>query len=216
MLIKRMFFLMKYKIIILAITLSLLMIFLLIINNLWLYLLAGILFLLFWLNNYVYKKTAYNAIHLFSSVGRNYKKLIIGEACDVKQIVGDEPNYIFFLSPGKRSIQITIELVKRLYSLLDEDSGELYIVLDPKAKDIHGVSVFDIPYLHDITLKSLDIQNKKLLCRFPLFLEPMASIKFLLNRSPHFKLIEGVFPSEDLAVFCKERNIIIHFYYKYS
>lgn len=182
-----------------------------ILNCIWLYLLIIIVVLLFWINIFIYNSTAYNARHLFSTIGRNYKRLVIGEMCDVSQFLGEE-GALCFLSPAKRSTLMVFELVKRLYSLLDEDSGELYIVIHSN-RNSNMVSVFDVPYLHDITLKSLGIVKKKWKSHFPLFFEPQASIKFLFRRFIHNNLVESVCPYSDISSFCRERNIKLRFYY---
>lgn len=203
----------KYKKLILTVAFVTLFALLIIYDNILLYILGTIIVILLWLNRYIYNATAYNAKHMFSTVGRNYKRLVIGEMCDEKKTFGQNGETICFLSPAKRSPQMIFELIKRLYSLLDEKSGELFIVQHRSSEKNDKISVFDIPYLHEITLRSFGITYMKWTSRFPLFVEPLASFRFLLNCSSHIALIEDICPYNKIVTFCKDRNINVRFFY---
>ena len=183
------------------------------VNEIWLYGLTVILLLMFWINYKVYKATSYNATHLFSTIGRNYRCLIIGEVCDLSPLKFDLSECICFLSPARRSMLATKELIKRLYSLLDEDKGHLYIILRKESVSNTKISVFDIPYLHEITMNLLKIRYMKLISKFPLFMDPISCARYLLKLNCSSDLVEADCPSKEISDFCQERNIVIHFYY---
>lgn len=189
---------------------------LLIINNVWGYVLF-ILFLLSLIANwYVYRLVSYNVTHLISTIGRNYERLIIGEYFDERLLGKKKKNSIAFLTPTRRSPKMTFELIKRLYSLLDEKEGELVVVLSKQEDDKDKVSVFDIPYLHEITIRFLGLKWMKWGCRFPLFFEPLASCRIILKHKPHTRIEECMCPYSDISDFCLERNIKLRFYYLQS
>ncbi|WP_440440937.1 hypothetical protein [Phocaeicola coprocola] len=181
----------------------------LIINNVWGYIIT-ILFVLFLLINLLaYRKFSFIATHLFTTIGRNYERLIIADNCDLSSLTKDF-YYLSFISYESRSIQAVNLLVKRLYSLLDEKKGELIIVMR-KPKKTKGIAVADIPYFHENTLADLDKQYMKYFCRLPLLFNPLATIKLFINVSKR-KPVESILYDNELKHFLDSRNIKYKFY----
>lgn len=212
-LLMNMTFLKKYKKVILLWIMGLSVLVLIILNNIWAYAIFAITLLLLFVNWYVYRLSAYNVTHLFSTIGRNYKRVVIGESFDERKLEGKENDTIAFLSPTRRSPLMTLEMVKRLYSLLDESDGELVIVLRNHKDNINNVSVFDIPFLHEVTLNSLGLSWMKLKSRFPIIFEPLASGRVLFGYKPDSDIVEARCPFSDISDFCLERNIKLRFFY---
>ena len=163
------------------------------------------------MNLWVYKKSSYNATHMFSTIGRNYKYLVIGDQCDYQNVIGDD-NSIAFLSPIPQSNYATYEFVRRLYSLLDEEYGTLVITKFENNNNETRISVFDVPYLHENTLSQLGKQRMKLLCRLPFLYSPIGSFKVLwgikCNKIPEITNC----PLGNIVAFCESRNIRLKYY----
>ena len=183
----------------------------LLINNIWVYIAFLIAVILMLINKIVYDKATFNSTHLFTTIDRNYDYLIIGDFCEVSSHEG-QGKTITYLSPQPRSMDAIELLVMRLYSLLDEEKGELIIIKDKKKKT-SKISVFDVPFLHEITLKKLGLSKMKYLCRLPLLFAPISSIRLLLNIRRKGILQENKCPSGRLAEFCASRHIKYKFYY---
>lgn len=179
-------------------------------NSIWLYSITimGILFLA--LNLAVYKKMAYNANHLFTTIERNYKYLIIGDNCDYTDIVGQE-SCIKFLSPVKRSDQSIEILAKRLYSLVDEEKGTIILCTNEQNREL-GIDIFDVPYIHENDLRKLGIFKLKYLCRLPIFFYPIgcAKLLFMSPNSVKPKLITTGY--SEIREFFNKRNIKLSIY----
>lgn len=172
---------------------------------------ASIFIILFLIaNHFIYKKLAYNAIHLFSTIDRNYEYLVIGDWCDIENIVKGS-KFISFLSPEKRSPYIILELIKRLYSLLDEKKGTIVIVLNKKHSNKKRFSVFDIPFLHEITLKNKGIGWMKYAVRLPLLFNPYRCLLLFRNKRVDFEEVECPFP--EISKFCNDRGVRLIFNY---
>lgn len=169
------------------------------------------LIILFFANKEVYYKNTYICYNLFTKIGRNYKHLVISDW--YKYTEQENIDFLVLKSPTARSRKAIYELVKRLYSLLDEDGGELIIICHRKHKDNNKFSIFDIPYLHDITLYETKNAYMKRLCKYPLLFSPVGSIKLLTGYCSN-KSIESVSCAYDeITTFCKERNIKLIFKY---
>lgn len=198
----------KKKKIVLAISIIYL-VSILIINNVLLYTIT-ILFALFLLINLLaYRKFSFIATHLFTTIGRNYERLIIADNCDLSSLTKDF-YCLSFISYEPRSMQAINLLVKRLYSLLDEKKGELVIVMR-NPKKTKGIAVADIPYLHENTLSDLNKQYMKYFCRLPLLFNPLATIKLFINVSKR-KPVEAILCDNELKQFLDSRNINYKFY----
>lgn len=203
----------KNKIIVVVLVVIVMLAILLIVNKVWVYFMFCTLLLLLMVNVIVYEKTSYNAKHLFSTIGRNYKIMIIGENCDVSQLTENISDSILFLSPSHLSMFAAGLLVKRLFSLLDEENGQLFLILHQESIRSNKISVFEIPYLHTITLNALHLQHMKWKSRFPLFSCPIDSLEYLISHPRRRVLVEAKCPSDDILSFCHERNIQIRFFY---
>lgn len=153
----------------------------------------------------VYKKVAYNVINLFSTIGRNYQYLIIGELCDLSTLIPKGAHHIDFLAP-RRSAYSCLELTKRLYSLLDEENGELLIIVTKEEENSRKISVFDIPYLHEVTLKILHLSWMRNLRFLPLCFAPFSAFSYFFPLKK-VEFIDAVCPSKELLNFCESRNI---------
>lgn len=171
--------------------------------------LATVLFLL--CNFKVYKDNAYVARYINTNVPRNIDRLIIGDYCDVSFF--EKSNIIVTkLSPSKQSDQSIVLLSKRLYSLLDEHNGILTVVQKKGQRKHEGISVFDIPYLHENTIADLGLGGLRKLSKLPFLFDFINSLKIFLKIERKVKLEKKECPIQELVIFCKSRNINLEYY----
>lgn len=179
------------------------------INNLFVYVCLALAVLFLFANLYVYKKNAYVATHMFTTIDRNYNYLVIGDDSKIRITLNGKCLYV--LSPSNRS-QFCVELlIKRLYSLIDEDKGKIIVCVNNPNK-AKGISVFDYPFLHENTLRILNVKFAKVKMRLPFLLDFVSSIKVLigLKSKGNFELIGC--PSNDISEYCRTRNIKLEYY----
>ena len=160
------------------------------------------------LNLYAKKKIAWNADHLFTTIGRNFDYLIIGNMIYIDDVVDCKNSVLEFRAP-RRSLLSSYELLKRLFSLLRE-GGSAVIVADERDISSCQISVLDVPYLHECQLQRLSIKNRLLRMYLPLVFAPIRTIRFLLGKKKGVCMITSC-PMKELVTFCKVRNINLIF-----
>lgn len=130
--------------------------------------------------------------------------LIIGDTClkEVAEqyIIG---NSLAVQFPG-RSLEASYQIFMHIESVLEEQ-GRLVVFHDDKT-DQHKLTIFDLPYLHAITIKELKMEGWEKKARYPLVYEPVRSIDYIRGLQKTGYQIDKC-PDEKLTLFCKERNI---------
>lgn len=185
--------------------------FLVVWNNSFLIFILYIILLVFTsLNIYLFLKNSYVARHLFSDVGRNYAYLVIGELVDLKDVLPQIKESISIMAPN-RSLGASFELIKRLYSLLDENKGVLIVLVNKNEIYSRKISAFDLPYLHEVTLNELHIKHSKYKELLPFVFSFIPSILFFIKGMRKRKIEDTECPMGDIVDFCKKRNIKLIF-----
>lgn len=135
---------------------------------------------------------------------RNYDYLIIGDVEGIKKLVPQRKKVLKFVFPG-RSLFASYIILQHVFSWLDESKGTVIILTDRKNLSRREISEYDMPLLHRITISRLSLSNK-VTC-YPLFKNPLLSIKYLLNRILPISYSQIESPLQELSVFCEKRNI---------
>lgn len=177
------------------------------------YILSAIFIILstvLYLDSIIKRRVRAQVAGLFTTMTRNCDYLIIGDICDPYQIIPSDKKIIQISAPD-RSFHASQIIFKRLFSLLDEEHGNVIFVINKKRMDSKDVSVFDLPMIHPVTLKNLKIEKLQKKNKYPLIAEPIKSMKWLVNRKYH-KLFAVECVDEELIRFCKERGIGLHLY----
>lgn len=171
-----------------------------VIGNIYLYIVSilGVLFIL--TNLYSKKKICRNADHLFSTIDRNYDVLIIGENCDIDCSV---KKVIRFCSPN-RSMLASYELVRRLYSLVDEENGKIVICCREKLIESKNITALDVPYLHEMQLAKYGIGRARIKKFLPLLFAPIDTLLYLIGIKRKVTTIGHPIP-DYLLDFCQNR-----------
>ena len=137
-----------------------------------------------------------------NSTIRNVDYLIIGDYCEVKKYVPKGKSHIEFFAPG-RSYPSAFQVLRHTHSILKEEGGTVIMTIGKGKK---AYTVFDIALFHEITIKKYGLQLLKIMSRFPLFAEPLDSIRFLAGRGIQSTYIFWEDVPSELRIFCDERN----------
>lgn len=140
---------------------------------------------------------------------RNVDYLIIGDMIDSDMVIPQGKSYVQIKAPN-RSLYGAYEILKHTSSILDEDNGSVIIAVK-NAKSPKKFSIFDIPFFYNLTIKKYGIEKYAMLSVVPILVEPLSSIKLLLNIC-NKKLKEKSCPDINIVTFCDDRNIHLMFF----
>lgn len=130
--------------------------------------------------------------------------LIIGDTCSPNITEKYEIGNTLAIQFPERSLEASIQILMHVVSVLEEH-GRCIIVHD-LANPRNKLTIFDLPFLHSITIKELQLEGLKRKSNYPLIHEPIISIKYALGlKKSRFRKTEC--PVEELSRFCKERKI---------
>lgn len=164
------------------------------------------------LNEVVYRKNR-RQVRVFSpaSKTRNVDYLVIGDMCDADKVVLKGKTYVQLSAPN-RTLKSAYEIARHTFSILDEREANLVFVV--KKQNLNGgYSHFDYPIfqLSPISMKRLGLEKAQKVQRLNYLLHPIQSIQFMLNiKITSINEINEI--PQELAMFCKERNIRIRMY----
>lgn len=168
--------------------------------------LIGLMFL--WIDNKCYRCLIRQKepFTVFSNI-RNVKYLFIGDVCNVEDYIPDGNAYVQIESYN-RSLYSSFEILKHTTSILDEDEGHVFFLVEEKKRDSHLLSIFDIPFLSTIFIEEKNLQKLVKHSRHPLFFAPIQAIILLfgIKKSGWY---ECKCTDIDIRNFCKDRNIDI-------
>lgn len=135
---------------------------------------------------------------------RNYDCLVIGDMEGRDELIPQGKKVLRFQFPN-RSLYASYIILQHVFSWLDENHGEVIILVKRKNLQSQHVSEYDVPLLHQITIDRMSLTKKT--TRYPLFKDPVCSIKLLLNHllPCHYEKIDN--PLVELEDFCRKRNI---------
>lgn len=138
---------------------------------------------------------------------RNIDYLVIGDMCRTEHIVPAGKTCLQIMAPS-RSLYASYEIMRHTFSILRdfEGGGILVLAVRDKYAEKHNFSLFDIPFLHPVTIRKLGLARLARQTRLPLLFAPVRSLRFLLNLRRR-TYIHGPCPDRAISEFCKERNI---------
>lgn len=168
---------------------------------------------LYLLNRRILRKneTIRSVFSLTPSSPRNFDYLVVGDLCNTENIVPKNSRSICFLAP-ERTTEASFLIFKHVFSLLKENGGNVVFVVNRKNLFSKRITLFDVSFLHQVTIKRLGLQSLLKKSRFPLIFSPLLSIKFLLCTLQRRKLRRESFPQTEIEEFCKERKISVDFF----
>lgn len=166
--------------------------------------LGGVLFVLM---NHIVIREIGRPFQALSSVReiKSYDTLVVGEYAALSEYGAycNKDRSVIITSPN-RSLEASYQLLLHTISCI-EDDGTCIILYNRKAQ-LKGFTLFDIPYIHPITRKELQIEHLVKQNRLPLLYEPIKSLKMLL----HIKkrgFFETECPSTEIKNYCDKKGI---------
>ncbi len=140
---------------------------------------------------------------------RNVDYLIIGDMIDLNSIVPSDKKYVQIKAPN-RGLNASFEILKHTSSILDEDNGNVIFAVK-RTQCENKFSVFDVPFLHTLTIKKYGIEKLALLSKFPFFVKPFSTLTLLFNVfNKNWKEIKC--PNKEIIRFCDERSFKLKYY----
>lgn len=156
---------------------------------------------------YAYEKNRKNAREL-NATGtiRNVDYLIIGDMCSIKDIVPSGATYFAICCPG-RSMFASYEIMRHTFSIAKEE-GYVVIACRRDRIDSREITVFDMPYLNQLSIKRMNLAKLKKKEKLVLFLKPVQTIKLLLSCfHGQYRYEKNPFVLPEIDEFCKIRNL---------
>ena len=137
---------------------------------------------------------------------RNIDYLVIGDMCRTEHIVPAGKTCLQIMAPS-RSLYASYEFMRHTFSILQNSGGGILVLaVRDKYAEKQNFSLFDIPFLHPVTIRRLGLARLARQTRLPLLFAPVRSLRFLLNLRRR-TYIHGPCPDRAISEFCKERNI---------
>ena len=139
---------------------------------------------------------------------RNVDCLVIGDMISASSVVPSGCNYIQMSAPG-RSLKSSFEILKHTSSILKEDGGVVYLIVDIKNRN-NGFSVFDIPFFHPVTIRKYNLYDLEKKARYRILFAPIKSMRYVLGvtknvKNKENKAEDGLYT--DIGNFCRDRNM---------
>ena len=129
--------------------------------------------------------------------------LIIGDTCSEELVNEYKQGNVLCVQFPDRSLEASYLIFMHLESVLEEN--DRVIILHDNRVPTNRITIFDLPYLHFISIKELNMEGWQKKYARPLLYAPIRSIKFL-TRVAKKGYQEAPCPLADLPLFCEERN----------
>lgn len=139
---------------------------------------------------------------------RNADCLIIGDMVDCANICRADDVAVCIMSPGK-SLEASFWILKRMFSILDEEHGKVVIAVKDKNINKRGVSLFEYSFLSPVYRNILNVHYLERQRRHPFFFAPLKSTRLVCgfrHKSEKSDCLDA-----RIADFCQERGIVVEF-----
>ena len=143
---------------------------------------------------------------------RNIDCLVIGDLVNLTNIIPANQSCIKITAAG-RSMRASFEILKHTSSILKENEGEVYLVVDGNIRN-NNFSVFDIQWLHPIIIRKYNLFCLAKKARFPIFFAPRKSLRCLLNITKPSQMLRSQSLDNEMIMeidrYCQARGIKLH------
>lgn len=143
---------------------------------------------------------------------KEYSILLIGENCPQALSVfeNNKETSLDLLSPG-RSLEASYQIFLHTVSILKE-GGQCFI-FDGDRMTKTDYTLFDVRFFSQLTIKQMGLNRLYLKSLFPLFFEPLRSIRLLLNLSKG-NYQQAQCEHQGIIELCSRKHIQLHYYKK--
>ncbi len=145
----------------------------------------------------------------FTEKRRNFDVLVIGDKYDVREIVPEDKMYLQFDAPD-RNLFASYLILRGKFSWLKEGEGKCIIVCKKTNEKKKNISMFDIPFLHTITINKFNLKKQQTELKYPMLFHPFLVLKFLFGRKYDVSSVE-LCPLQEIEDFCKQRDIELEY-----
>lgn len=144
---------------------------------------------------------------------RNVDYLIIGEPCEPLSVLPDKNyTYVQIKAPGASEFAL-YQILRRTFSILKEQ-GTVIFAINKNNINKKRIRVFDIFFLHDVTIQEMKLNRLSRLKKFVLIANPYSCIQLLSGTSYHdIKELKN-YNSKIVDKFCVERKIFFQVFTK--
>lgn len=139
---------------------------------------------------------------------RNVDYLIIGDMTDIGDICDKEKKTVCIMAPD-RSLEGSFWILKRMFSLLDEESGKAIITVKEKNIKKQGVTLFEYAFLSPVYRNILKVHYLERRRKYPFFYSPVRSLKMICGIK-HRSIKTGCLDNS-IEDFCRIRGIDVEF-----
>lgn len=160
-------------------------------------------------NNSVRKKICEKNPGTFTESRRNFDVLVIGEMCDVKDIVPQNKTYLQFDAPD-RSLFASFLILQGKFSWLNEGKGKCIIICKKCNEKRKSISMFDIPFLHILIINKYKLERQQAELNYPLLFHPLTVCKFIFDKKCNMSNVEKC-PLPEIEDFCSQRDIELEY-----
>lgn len=108
---------------------------------------------------------------------RNVDFLVIGDYCNVREFIPEGSTVVRICAPG-RGYCSSWQLLRHTHSILKENGGTVIMAIGKSKKNF---LLFDIPFLHTITIKKYHLEGLCKRSKMPFYFAPFDSLNFLLG-----------------------------------
>lgn len=156
-------------------------------------------------SSYVRKRISEKNPGTFTENRRNFDVLVIGDMYDVKDIISQNKTYLQFEAPD-RTLFASFLILQGKFSWLNEGKGKCIIVCKKSNEKKKNVSMFDIPFLHNIMITKYKLRIQQIELKYPLLSHPLQVCKFIFGKKYDISSVEKC-PLPEIEVFCAQRDI---------
>lgn len=141
---------------------------------------------------------------------RNVDSLIIGEACNPKEVGVNRKRFVQIRNPGL-SEEGAYQILRRTHSIL-KDNGNVVVALEKKNMGSKKLGLMDTFFMHEVTIKEYGIEKQAKCRKLVFFIHPIRSLEIVSKKCKSgFSLSGGGTGLED---FCCERGLNYQLYVK--
>ncbi|MBQ9204532.1 MAG: hypothetical protein IJ155_09855 [Prevotella sp.] len=160
-------------------------------------------------NQYVQNKIKAKNPNTFTEKHRNFDLLVIGEKYDVTSIIPEGKTFLQFDAPN-RSLFASFLILQAKFSWLNEGKGKCIIICRKRNEESRSVSIFDIPFLHVITINKYKLRRQQSELKSPLLSHPLQVMNFFFGRKYDNSSVERC-PLKEIEDFCAQRDIELEY-----
>lgn len=160
-------------------------------------------------NQFIQNKIKAKNPNTFTEKRRNFDILVIGEKYDVTSIISDGKTFLQFDAPD-RTLFASYLILQAKFSWLNEGKGKCVIICRKANERKKDISMFDIPFLHVITIDKYKLKRQETELKYPFLFHPLQVMRFFFGKKYNMSIAERC-PLQEIEDFCAQRDIELEY-----